>query len=99
MSSVKRTLAYWKQFLFPKLAMIKQLGIPTYFLTVSCAVLRTLSHQELCILLNNNPVLEAWHCQYKVEVFFIEIILDGLLGKTKYGIHIEFQERGTPHIH
>ena len=37
MSSVKGTPAYWKQFLFEVLAMVKQLGIPTYFLTLSCA--------------------------------------------------------------
>ena len=40
------------------------------------------------------------HFQYKVEVFFKEIILDGPLGKTKYyAIRIEFQERGSPHVH
>ena len=37
MSSVKGTPAYWKQFLYDVLAMVKQLGIPTYFLTLSCA--------------------------------------------------------------
>ena len=35
MSSVKGTLAYWRRFLYDKLAMFKQLGIPTYFLTES----------------------------------------------------------------
>ena len=40
------------------------------------------------------------HFQYKIEVFFKEIILDGPLGKTKYyAIRIEFQERGSPHVH
>ena len=35
--------------------------------------------------------------QYKVEVFFEEIVLDGPLGKTKYyAIRIEFQERASP---
>ena len=29
MSSVKGTPAYWKQFLYDVLAMVKQLGIPT----------------------------------------------------------------------
>ena len=37
MSSVKGTPAYWKQFLRDVLAMVKQLGIPTYFLTLSSA--------------------------------------------------------------
>ena len=40
MSSVKRTSAYWKQFLYDVLDMVKQLGTPKYFLTFSCADLR-----------------------------------------------------------
>ena len=58
-----------------------------------------MSYQERCNLLNNNPVLVARHFQYKVEVFFKEIILDGPLGKTKYAIHIQFEEGGSPHVH
>ena len=37
MSCIKETPAYWKKFLFDVLAMVKQLGIPTFFLTLSCA--------------------------------------------------------------
>ena len=99
MSSVEKTPAYWTQFLYDILAMVKQLGIPTYFLTLSCADLRweklpctinrlnnvelseeelkNLIYQKRCNLLNNKPVLLARHFQYKVEVFFKEIILDG----------------------
>ena len=33
--SVKRIPAHWKQFLYNVPGMIKQLGIPTYFLTLS----------------------------------------------------------------
>ena len=51
-------------------------------------------------MLNNNPVLVARHFQYHVEVFFKEIIIDGPLGKTKYyAIRVEFQVRGSPHVH
>ena len=32
--------------------------------------LKTLSYQERCNLLNNNPVIVARHFQYKVEVYF-----------------------------
>ena len=39
-SSVKGTPGYWKQFLYDALAMVIQLGIPTYFLALSCADLR-----------------------------------------------------------
>ena len=83
LSSVKGTPAYWKRFSYDVLAMVKQLGIPTYFLTLSYADLRweelpyiiinklnnlgfsdeelkNLSHQELCNLLNYNPVLVTW---------------------------------------
>ena len=42
----------------------------------------------------------ARHLQYKAEVFLKKIIPDSPLGKTKYhAIHIEFQERGSPHVH
>ena len=88
--------------------MIKQLGIPTYFLMFLCADLRWeelsyitnklsnlgLSDEELKNLNyqeSYNPVLVARHFQYKVEIFFKEIILDGPLGKRKYyAIRIEF---------
>ena len=35
-----------------------------------------------------------------MEVFFKEIIVNGPLGKVKYyAIRVEFQVRGSPHIH
>ena len=40
MSSVKGTPAYWKQFLYDTVAMVKQIGIPSNFSTSSCADLR-----------------------------------------------------------
>ena len=102
--------------------MVKQLGIPKYFLTLPCADLRweelpyiinklynlglsdeeskNLSYQECCNLLNNNPLLVPRNFQNKVEVFFNKIILDGPLTKAKYfAIRMEFQERGSPHVH
>ena len=42
----------------------------------------------------------ARHFQYKVEVFFKEIILDDPWGRAKYyAIRIGFQEIGSPHVH
>ena len=49
MSSVKGTPAYWKQFLYDVVVMIKQLGIPTHFLAFSCADLRW---EELPYIIN-----------------------------------------------
>ena len=122
MNTIKGTPAYWKRFLFEVLAMVKQLGLPTFFMTLSCADLRwnelvsiisklnglnlseddikNLDYFKRCEILNNNPVLLARHFQYRVEVFFKEIIIDGPLGKVKYyAIRVEFQFRGSPHIH
>ena len=122
MNTIKGTPAYWKKSLHEVLAMVKQLGLPTFFFTLSCADLRwneliskilklegsvlsedeiqDLSYQNRCKLLNKNPVLVSRHFQLRVEMFFKEIILDGPLGKTKYyAIRVEFQVRGSPHIH
>ena len=122
MNTIKGTPAYWKRFLFEVLGMVKQLGLPTFFMTLSCADLRwnelvsiisklngiilsdeeidNLSYFERCKILNMNPVVVAKNFQYRVEVFFKEIIIDGPLGKVKYyAIRIEFQFRGSPHIH
>ena len=122
MNTLKGTPAYWKKFLYEILAMIKQLRIPTFFLTLSCADLRwnelisiitklfgkfmsdeeinNLSSHQRTDILNSNPVLLARHFQYRVETFFKEIISDGPLGKVKYhAIRVEFQVRGSPHIH
>ena len=46
--------------------------------------------------------LLARHFQHRVEIFFkkILIIKDGPLRKVKYcAIRVEFQFRGSPHIH
>ena len=50
--------------------------------------------------MNKNPVLVARHFQYRVETFFKVIVLDEPLVKTSYyAIRVEFQVRGSPHIH
>ena len=124
MNTVKGTPAYWKKFLLEVLAMVKQLGLPTFFMTLSCADLRWnelisiilklngsdkgeneidgLSYFERCSILNSNPVLLARHFQYRVETFFKDIILskNGPVCKVAfYAICVEFQVRGSLHIH
>ena len=122
MNTIKGTPAYWKRFLLEVLAMVKQLGVPTFFLTLSCADLRwfelptiiskiygknlsneeisNMSYENRCLYLNKNPVFVARHFQYRVETFFKEIILNGPLGNVKYHvIRVEFQVRGSPHVH
>ena len=122
MSTIKGTPAYWKKFLYEVLAMVKQLGLPTFYMTLSCADLRwnelisiiatlrgeTLTDNDINEMdffdrfsfLNLNPVLLARHFQYRVEVFFQVIVLNGQLGKVKYhAIRVEFQVCDSPHIH
>ena len=62
--------------------------------------IEALDYHERCKLLNKNPVIIAKHFQYRVETFFKEVIVAGALGKVKYHvIRVEFQVRGSPHIH
>ena len=61
-----------------------------------------LSYDERCRLLNPNPVIVAKHFQYRVETFFIEILLANANPIDKiiyYALRIEFQMRGSPHLH
>ena len=59
-----------------------------------------MAYHQRSQLLKSNPVLVARHFQYRVEVFFKEIIIDGPLKKTKYyAIRVEFQVCGFPHVH
>ena len=118
------TPPYWQKFMYEVVAMVKQLGIPTWFMTLSCADLRwpelfqiiartqgknltdeqveALSYNERCSMLNLNPVVVAKHFQYRVETFFTEVLLSTAnpIGKIVYhALRIEFQMRGSPHLH
>jgi len=118
------TPPYWQKFMYEVVAMVKQLGIPTWFMTLSCADLRwpelfhiiaktrgmnmtdeeveSMSYNEKCSMLNLNPVVVAKHFQYRVETFFKEILLSNSnpIGKiVYYALRIEFQMRGSPHLH
>ena len=53
-------------------------------------------------MLNLNPVIVAKHFQYRVETFFREVLLTNAnpIGKiVYYALRIEFQMRGSPHLH
>ena len=55
-----------------------------------------MSYHESHDTSNKNPVLVARHFQYRVEMFFKIIVLDGPLGKTQYyAIRVEFQVSGS----
>ena len=65
MSSVRGTPAYWKQFLYYVLAMVKRLGIPKYFLTLSYADLRWEELPYMINKLNNLSDEELKHIIYQ----------------------------------
>ena len=53
-------------------------------------------------MLNANPVVTAKHFQHRVETFFREVLLSksNPIGKVNYyALGIEFQMRGSPHLH
>ena len=103
-----------EQILHQVLAMVKQLGTPTFFLGLKFADLRwnelksiifklnrvNISDEEVdemwyyerCDTLNKNPVFIARNFQYRVEIFFKIIVLDGPLRKNQYyAIRVEFK--------
>lgn len=118
------TPPYWQKFMYGVVAMVKQRGIPTWFMTLSCSALRwpelfeiigksqgfnltdkeidALTYNERCSMLNLNPVIVAKHFQYRVETFFTEVLMTKAnpIGKiVYYALRIEFQMRGSPHLH
>ena len=58
-----------------------------------------MSYHERPDTLNKNSVFVARYFQYRVEMIFKAVVLDGPLGKAQYyAIQVEFQVRGSPHI-
>ena len=106
-------------------AMIRQLGLPTWFLSLSCAdtrwtdllsILATLNKrvhypgedinkltwEQKVKLVQSDPVTCSRYFDHRVKEF-INIVLKSdhnPLGKLKdYFYRVEFQQRGSPHIH
>lgn len=62
----------------------------------------TFSYDKRCRLLNINTVIVAKHYQYRVETFFTTVLLTDVnsIGKiVYYALRIEFQTRGSLHVH
>ncbi|XP_073714001.1 uncharacterized protein [Misgurnus anguillicaudatus] len=118
---VRGTPPYWMSTQKDLFALIRQLGIPTFFASFSSADLRwpemlntiikqegkqmnldELAWGEKCELIRKNPVTAArmfdhrWHC------FLKHVIMSPAepIGKIKdYFYRVEFQQRGSPHVH
>ncbi|XP_073723480.1 LOW QUALITY PROTEIN: uncharacterized protein [Misgurnus anguillicaudatus] len=118
---VRGTPPYWQATQKDIFALIRQLGIPTFFASFSSADLRwpemiktiliqegknlnvdELDWSEKCGLIRRNPVTAArmfdhrWHC------FLKDVIMSPAqpIGKViDYFYRVEFQQRGSPHVH
>ena len=70
-----------------------------YKIDISGEGTENLTYHDRCCLLNSYPVLVARHFQYRVEVFFKEIVVDVPLGETKYNTTcIEFKIFASPQV-
>ena len=122
MQNVRGSPAYCKKLLSDLLAMIRQLGSFTFFLTLSAADLRwpetisviasqynvtlteedvkNMSWEERCHWIRRNPVTAARQFDYRVQLFVRHILGSGVIGEIDdYLYRVEFQKRGSPHIH
>ncbi|XP_071958642.1 uncharacterized protein [Antedon mediterranea] len=118
---IRGTPPYWQTTQKDVLAMVRQIGKPTFFLSFSSADLRwkeimtTLLSQtgdkrniddlewlDKCNLLKSNPVTVARMFDKRFHTFLKNVILSEAnpIGKvTDYFYRIEFQMRGSPHVH
>ena len=117
--------AYWEKAKKDIFAMIRHLGVPTWFCSLSAAETRWLpllkclaklryqkdfsdgdieqmSWIRKCELIKSDPVTCARYFDNKVKAFIGSILQGKIapLGKIKeYFYRVEFQQRGSPHIH
>lgn len=126
---VLRTLrgspAYWENAKKDVFAMIRQLGIPTWFCSFSAAETkwnsllkilskllnnREMSDEEIfelswtdkCELIKKDPVTCSRYFHHRFQVFMQKILKRSLnpLGQiVDFFFRVEFQQRGSPHIH
>ena len=121
MQPIRGTPAYWENAQKDIFAMLRQLGIPTWFCSFSAAEFRwkdivsTIMQQEndkrsfedltwndKSEILKNNPVTVARMFDKRFHVFLQDVILgpNEPIGKIKdYFYRVEFQQRGSPHVH
>ncbi|XP_071952879.1 uncharacterized protein [Antedon mediterranea] len=121
LKQIRGTPPYWQATQKDVLAMVRQIGKPTFFLSFSSAdfrwkeIMTTLLSQtgdqrniddlewaDKCNLLKSNPVTVARMFDNRFHTFLQNVILSESqpIGKvTDYFYRIEFQMRGSPHVH
>ncbi|XP_061191743.1 uncharacterized protein LOC133199982 [Saccostrea echinata] len=121
MQPIRGTPAYWSTAQKDLFAMLRQLGIPTWFCSFSAAehrwndAVRTIMRQEnddrdpemldwseKNETLRKNPVTVARMFEHRFHVFHRDVLSSPSepIGKiVDYFQRVEFQQRGSPHMH
>ena len=116
-SNLRSTSSYWKSRTRELLQMIKIIGVPTIFFTLSAADIQWPElnrlyeiEQEMQLIdesaqnrlrnkkLNSEPMTAAYFFNERVN-FFVKKIIVPKFGAIEYWFRVEFQHRGSPHIH
>ena len=110
MKNIRGTVAYWKDVLYNLLAMIKNLGCPTFFMTLSAndyhwfelSEMLKVPLKDLPYAVQINPLFAALHFERRWRALLNNVLKgkDAPLGKIQdYFARVEFQSRGSPHMH
>ena len=118
---IRGTPSYWQGAQKDLFAMLRQLGIPTWFCSFSAAEFRwndiinvilkqqkdsrqaeNLDWTEKSKVLKSNPVTVARMFDHRFHIFLRQVILSSAnpIGcVSDYFYRVEFQQRGSPHMH
>ena len=118
---IRGTPSFWQGAQKDLFAMLRQLGIPTWFCSFSAAEFRwndiinvilkqqkdprqaeNLDWTEKSKVLKSNPVTVARMFDHRFHIFLRQVILSKAnpIGcVTDYFYRVEFQQRGSPHMH
>ena len=121
MQPIRGTPSYWQTAQKDLFAMLRQIGIPTWFCSFSAAEFRwnatieailrqqcdnrevdEMNWTEKCEILRSNPVTVARMFEHRFHIFLRNVIMSPAepIGKVvDYFQRVEFQQRGSPHMH
>ncbi|XP_041461886.1 uncharacterized protein LOC121413199 isoform X1 [Lytechinus variegatus] len=121
LKQIRGTPPYWQKTQKDVLAMVRQLGKPTWFASFSCADMRwpellntflcqigdsrklsELDWADKCKLIRSNPVTVARMFDHRFHMFMNKVIMSTAapVGRCiDYITRIEFQSRGSSHVH
>lgn len=121
MQPIRGTPSYWQTAQKDLFAMLRQIGIPTWFCSFSAAEFRwnttieailrqqcdnrevdEMNWTEKSEILRSNPVTIARMFEHRFHLFLRDVIMSPSepIGKVvDYFQRVEFQQRGSPHMH